>query len=78
MKNLAIYLKKIDDSLDTLLKNSNLIKDTKKNLMTINKLEDQIKKNKNIKIETIELIDQVITEIQKITSDSKNKSKKSG
>ena len=75
MKNLAIYLKKIDDSLDTLLKNSNLIKDTKKNLMTINKLEDQIKKNKNIKIETIELIDQIILEIQKITSDSKNKSK---
>ena len=75
MKNLSIYLKKIDDSLDILLENSNLIKEAKKNLTTINKLEDQIKKNKNIKIETIELIDQIILEIQKITSDSKNKSK---
>ena len=50
MRNIAKYLKKIDASLETLLRNSDLIKDAKENLTTINKLEDQIKKNKNIKI----------------------------
>ncbi len=75
MRNIAKYLKKIDNSLETLVKNSDLIRDAKENLITINKLEDQLKKNKNIKIETVELIDQIITEIEKITSDSKDKSK---
>ena len=75
MRNIAKYLKKIDNSLETLVKNSDLIRDAKENLITINKLEDQLKKNKNIKIETVELIDQIITEIKKITSDSKDKSK---
>ena len=75
MRNIAKYLKKIDNSLETLVKNSDLIRDAKENLITINKLEDKLKKNKNIKIETVELIDQIITEIEKITSDSKDKSK---
>ena len=75
MRNIGKYLKKIDNSLETLVKNSDLIRDAKENLITINKLEDQLKKNKNIKIETVELIDQIITEIEKITSDSKDKSK---
>tara|TARA_B100000029_G_C17010992_1_gene754895 strand:- start:29 stop:256 length:228 start_codon:yes stop_codon:yes gene_type:complete len=75
MRDIAKYLKKIDNSLETLEKNSDLIRDAKENLITINKLEDQIKKNKNIKIETVELIDQIITEIKKITSDSKDKRK---
>ena len=38
-------------------------------------LSKDIKKNKNIKIETIEIIDQVIAEIENLTSDTKNKSK---
>jgi|TARA_B100001741_G_scaffold254635_1_gene216969 hypothetical protein len=75
MRNIAKYLKKIDNSLETLVKNGDLIRDAKENLITINKLEDKLKKNKNIKIETLELIDQIITEIEKITSDSKDKSK---
>ena len=75
MRNIAKYLKKIDNSLETLVKNRDLIRDAKENLIAINKLEDQIKKNKNIKIETVELIDQIIIEIEKITSDSKDKSK---
>ena len=75
MRNIGKYLKKIDNSLETLVKNSDLIRDAKENLITINKLEDKLKKNKNIKIETVELIDQIITEIEKITSDSKDKSK---
>ena len=75
MRNIAKYLKKIDASLETLLRNSDLIKDAKENLTTINKLEDQIKKNKNIKIETIELIDQIIAEIENITSYNNKKSK---
>ena len=75
MRNIAKYLKKIDNSLETLVKNSDLIRNAKENLITINKLEDKLKKNKNIKIETLELIDQIITEIEKITSDSKDKSK---
>ncbi len=75
MRNIAKYLNKIDASLETLLRNSDLIKDAKENLITINKLEDQIKKNKNIKIETIELIDQIIAEIENITSYNNKKSK---
>ena len=75
MRNIYKYLKIIDASLDTLLENRDLIKDAKENLNTINKLEDQIKKNKNIKIETIELIDQIIDEIENITFDNNKKSK---
>ena len=75
MSKIAKYLKKIDDSLEILMRNSDLVKEANENLAIINKLEDQIKKNKNIKIETIELINQIIIEIEKINSDSKNKRK---
>ena len=75
MRNISKYLKIIDASLDTLLENRDLIKDAKENLNTINKLEDKLKKNKNIKIETIELIDQIIDEIENITFDNNKKSK---
>ena len=75
MRNIYKYLKIIDASLDTLLENRDLIKDAKENLNTINKLEDKLKKNKNIKIETIELIDQIIDEIENITFDNNKKSK---
>ncbi|MBF96786.1 MAG: hypothetical protein CFH34_00606 [Alphaproteobacteria bacterium MarineAlpha9_Bin4] len=75
MSKIAKYLKKIDDSLEILMRNSDLVKEANENLAIINKLEDQIKKNKNIKIETIELINQIIIEIEKINSDSMNKRK---
>ena len=75
MRNISKYLKVIDASLDKLLENRDLIKNAKENLSTINNLEDQIKKNKNIKIETIELIDQIIDEIENITFDNNKKSK---
>ena len=75
MSNVPKYLKKINKSLEVLARNTDLINKTKENLKTINKLEEQIKKNKNIKIETIEIIDQVIDEIENLTSDTKNKSK---
>ena len=75
MSNVPKYLKKINKSLEALARNTDLINKTKENLKTINKLEEQIKKNKNIKIETIEIIDQVIAEIENLTSDTKNKSK---
>ncbi len=75
MSNVPKYLKKINKSLEVLARNTDLINKTKENLKTINKLEEQIKKNKNIKIETIEIIDQVIAEIENLTSDTKNKSK---
>jgi len=75
MKNIAKYLKKIDESLETLVKNRDLIIDAKKNLSIINNLEEEINKNKNIKIETIDLVNQVIAEIEKITLDNKEKSK---
>tara|TARA_A100001234_G_C12541120_1_gene348922 strand:+ start:70 stop:306 length:237 start_codon:yes stop_codon:yes gene_type:complete len=78
MRNITKYLKKIDDSLDTLIKNKNFIKKAKENFDTINRLEEEIKKNKNIKIESIELIEQSIREVEKLIIDSKNKSKKSG
>ena len=75
MRNISKYLKVIDASLDKLIENRDLIKSAKENLSTINNLEDQIKKNKNIKIETIELIDQIIDEIENITFDNNKKSK---
>ena len=78
MRNITKYLKKIDDSLDTLLKNKELVKNAKKNLSTINKLEEELKKNKNIKVESIELIEQSIKEVNKLISNSTKKSNKSG
>ncbi len=75
MENITKYLKKIDVSLETLLKNRDLIKNAKKHLDTINELEEQVRKNKNIKIETTELIDQIISEINKINTENRNKSK---
>ena len=75
MRNISKYLKIIDASLDKLIENRDLIKNAKESLNTINDLEDQIKKNKNIKIETIELIDQIIDEIENITFDNNKKSK---
>ncbi len=78
MRNITKYLKKIDDSLDTLMKNKELVKNAKKNLSTINKLEEELKKNKNIKIESIELIEHSIKEVDKLISNSTKKSNKSG
>tara|TARA_B100001248_G_C27380784_1_gene456829 strand:- start:1754 stop:1981 length:228 start_codon:yes stop_codon:yes gene_type:complete len=75
MENITKYLKKIDVSLETLLKNRDLIKNAKKQLETINELEEQVRKNKNIKIEATELIDQIISEINKINTENRNKSK---
>ena len=78
MRNITKYLKIIDESLDILIKNKNLVQNAKENLDTIRKLEEEIKKNKNIKIESTELIDQTISEVEKLISDSKKKSAKNG
>ena len=78
MRNITKYLKKIDDSLDTLIKNKDVVQKAQENLATINRLEEEIKKNKNIKIESMELIEQSIREVEKLIIDSKKKSKKSG
>ena len=78
MRNITKYLKKIDDSLDTLMKNRSLVQNAKENLNTINKLEDELKKNKTIKIESLELIDLTISEVKKLIADSTKKSNKSG
>ena len=78
MRNISKYLKKIDDSLDTLMKNKDFVQNAKENIKTINKLEKEIKKNKSIKIESLELIDQTINEINKLIVDSTKKSNKSG
>ena len=78
MRNISKYLKKIDDSLDTLMKNKDFVQNAKQNINTINKLEEEIKKNKSIKIESLELIDQTINEVKKLIVDSTKKSNKSG
>ena len=78
MRNISKYLKKIDDSLDTLMKNKDFVQNAKENINTINKLEEEIKKNKSIKIESLELIDQTINEVKKLIVDSTKKSNKSG
>ena len=46
------------------------------NLATINRLEEEIKKNKNIKIESMELIEQSIKEVEKLIIDSKRRATK--
>ncbi len=78
MRNISKYLKKIDDSLDILMKNKDFVENAKENIATINKLEEELQKNKNIKIETIELINQTINEVNKLIEDSTKKSKKNG
>lgn len=78
MRNITKYLKIIDESLDILIKNKNLVQNAKENLDTIRRLEEEIKKNKNIKIESTELIDQTISEVEKLIADSKKKSTKNG
>ena len=75
MKNLAKYIKKIDNSLEILIKKRDLVRSAQKNLITLNQLQEQVKKNKDIKIETLDLINQIIYEIDKLTSHNKNKSK---
>ena len=60
------------------LKNKDFVQNAKENINTINKLEEEIKKNKSIKIESIELIDQTIGEVKKLIVDSTKKSNKSG
>ena len=65
-------------SLDTLIKNKDVVQKAQENLATINRLEEEIKKNKTIKIESIELIEQSIKEVEKLIEDSKKKSNKSG
>ena len=78
MRNITKYLKKIDESLEILMKNKDFVQNTKKNLATINKLEEEIQKYKSIKVETLELIDHNINEVKKLISDNSNKSNKSG
>ena len=78
MRNITKYLKKIDDSLDTLMKNKEFVKNAKKNVSTINKLEEELKKSNNLKIESIELIEQSIKEVNKLILNSTKKSNKSG
>ena len=75
MRNISKYLKKIDDSLDTLMRNKDFVQSAKENINTINKLEEEIKKNKSIKLESIELIEQTMIEIEKLISDSPEKEK---
>ena len=78
MRNINKYLKQIDESLAILMKNKDLVLKAQENLSTISKLEEEIKKNKNIKIESIDLIEQAINEVKKLITDSTKKSNKSG
>ncbi len=78
MRNITKYLKKIDESLDTLIKNKDFVQKAQENVDTINRLEEEIKNNKTIKIESVELIEQSIKEVEKLIVDSKKKSNKSG
>ena len=78
MRNITKHLNKIDSSLDTLMKNKDVVQNAKENLATINKLEEEIKKARTIKIESRELIDQTISEIKKLIEASTKKSNKSG
>ena len=68
MRDFSNYINRIKNSLNELEENSNLLKKAKYNKRIIEELEEEIKLSKKRRLETIELIDQVVKDIDKLTS----------
>ena len=72
MRDFSNYINRIKNSLNELEENSNLLKKAKYNKRIIEELEEEIKLSKKRRLETIELIDQVVKDIDKLTSKKNN------
>lgn len=66
MKDFSKYISRIKNSLQELEENSNLVKKAKYNKKIIKDLEVEIKVAKQRKLETLELINQTIQDIEKL------------
>ena len=66
MKDFSKYISRIKNSLQELEENSNLVKKAKYNKKIIKDLEVEIKVSKQRKLETLELINQTIQDIEKL------------
>ena len=66
MKDFSKYISRIKNSLKELEENSNLVKKARYNKKIIEDLEIEIKISKQRKLETLELINQTIQDIEKL------------
>tara|TARA_A100000164_G_C21508649_1_gene585915 strand:+ start:250 stop:474 length:225 start_codon:yes stop_codon:yes gene_type:complete len=66
MKDFSKYISRIKNSLQELEENSNLVKKARYNKKIIEDLEVEIKISKQRKLETLELINQTIQDIEKL------------
>ena len=66
MKDFSKYISRIRNSLQELEENSNLVKKARYNKKIIEDLEVEIKVSKQRKLETLELINQTIQDIEKL------------
>ena len=66
MKDFSKYISRIKNSLQELEENSNLVKKARYNKKIIEDLELEIKISKQRKLETLELINQTLQDIEKL------------
>ena len=66
MKDFSKYISRIKNSLKELEENSNLVKKARYNKKIIEDLEIEIKISKQRKLETLELINQTLQDIEKL------------
>ena len=66
MKDFSKYISRIKNSLQELEENSNLVKKARYNKKIIEDLEIEIKISKQRKLETLELINQTLQDIEKL------------
>tara|TARA_Y100001954_G_C15650474_1_gene522409 strand:- start:495 stop:713 length:219 start_codon:yes stop_codon:yes gene_type:complete len=72
MRDFSNYINRIKNSLNELEENSNLLKKARYNKRIIEELEEEIKISKKRRLETLELIDQAMRDIEKLTSKKNN------
>ena len=72
MRDFSNYINRIKNSLNELEENSNLLKKARYNKRIIEELEEEIKLSKKRRLETLELIDQAMKDINKLTSKKNN------
>tara|TARA_E500000178_G_scaffold308236_1_gene321736 strand:- start:390 stop:614 length:225 start_codon:yes stop_codon:yes gene_type:complete len=73
MKDFSKYFSRIKNALNELEENKNLLKKAKYNKRIIEELENEIKVYKRKKLETIDLLDQTIADIENLTKDKNSK-----
>ena len=73
MKDFSKYFSRIKNALNELEENKNLLKKAKYNKRIIEELENEIKVYKRKKLETIDLLDQTIADVENLTKDKNSK-----